>query len=195
MRITVYCASSQRAPQSYRDAAFELGALLARRGVQVVFGGGAIGSMGALADGVHAVGAHPIGVMPHFMRELEWAHPQVQTFEWTHTMADRKARLLAGTDALVALPGGCGTFEELMEAITLKRLGLYLNPIIIVNQDGFYDPLLALFERSVQDRFMDPRHLTMYSVVSSVDEVMDAIENAPAWSEENRHFSTQKDEA
>ncbi len=195
MRITVYCASSPRAPQHYRDAAFELGANLASNNVQVVFGGGAIGSMGALADGVHSVGGHPIGIMPHFMRDLEWAHPKVKTFEWTHNMADRKAKLLESTDALVALPGGCGTFEELMEAVTLKRLGIYLQPIIIVNQGGFYDPLIQLFETSVENRFMDPRHLTMYSVVESVDQVLEAVRNAPTWSEENRHFSTQKDEA
>ncbi len=95
----------------------------------------------------------------------------------------------------MALPGGCGTFEELMEAVTLKRLGIYLQPIIIVNHGGFYDPLIALFERSVEDCFMDPRHLTMYSVVDSVDQVLDAVSNAPAWSEDNRHLSTQKDEA
>ena len=192
MRICVYCASSAQAPKHYGEAAFELGHLLASQGVQVVFGGGGVGSMGRLADGVHAAGGEPIAVMPHFMRELEWAHKDVRTFVWTRDLAERKAKLLENADAVVALPGGCGTFEELLEAITLKRLGIYLNPIVVVNHTGFYDPLMALFERSVRDRFMDRRHLRMFSVVSSVGEVLDAIRQAPPWSEDARQFATAR---
>jgi uncharacterized protein (TIGR00730 family) len=192
MRICVYCASSAKAPKHYGEAAFELGQLLASNGVQVVFGGGGIGSMGRLADGVHAAGGEPIAVMPHFMRELEWAHKEVRTFVWTNDLAQRKAKLIENADAVVALPGGCGTFEELLEVITLKRLGIYLNPIIVVNHTGFYDPLIALFERSVQERFMDRRHLTMFSVVTSVSEVLDAIRQAPPWSHDARQFATAR---
>ena len=192
MRICVYCASSAQAPKHYGEAAFELGQLLASNGVQVVFGGGGIGSMGRLADGVHAAGGEPIAVMPHFMRELEWAHKEVRTFVWTGDLAQRKAKLIENADAVVALPGGCGTFEELLEVITLKRLGIYLNPIIVVNQAGFYDPLIALFERSVQERFMDRRHLAMFSVVTSVREVLDAIRQAPPWSQDARQFGTAR---
>ena len=189
MRICIYCASSAQAPARFGDTAYELGRLLAAHGVTVVYGGGGTGSMGRLADGVHAEKGNIIGVMPHFMKKLEWAHREVQTILWTNDMAERKAKMLENTDAVVALPGGCGTFEELLEAITLKRLGIYFKPIVIVNQEKFYDPLIALFERSVQERFMDERHLTMFSVVQNVSGVMEAIRTAHPWGPEARQFA------
>lgn len=181
MKICVFCASSPRAPEQYGQAAFELGQIFARASVTTIFGGGGVGSMGRLADGVHASGGEIIGVMPHFMRELEWAHKQVSTFHWTQDMAERKALLREGVDAIVALPGGCGTFEELLEVITLKRLGLFPVPIIILNQEHFYDPLIALFEHSIKLRFMDERHIGLFTVVATVDEVLPAIQATPPW--------------
>lgn len=192
MRICVYCASSAQAPAAYGEAAFALGHLLAVDGHTVVFGGGATGSMGKLADGATAAGGDIEGIMPDFMKALEWAHPKVERFSWTRDMAERKALLLQGSDAVVALPGGCGTFEELLEAITLKRLGLYTNPIVIVNQAGYYDPLLAQFQRSVDEAFLRPDHLTLFSVVATVDAVLDAIAAAPAWSEQARDHALQR---
>ena len=181
MKICVFCASSPRAPEQYGQAAFELGQTFGRAGVTTIFGGGGVGSMGRLADGVHDVGGHIIGVMPHFMRELEWAHRQVSTFHWTQDMAERKAMLREGVDAIVALPGGCGTFEEVLEVITLKRLGLFPAPIILVNQEQFYEPLIALFEQSIRLRFMDDKHIGLFTVVSSVHEVLDAVRDTPQW--------------
>lgn len=186
MRICVYCASSAQAPTAYGEAAFALGQLLAVAGHTIVFGGGATGSMGQLADGAAAAGGDIEGIMPGFMKALEWAHPKVERFSWTRDMAERKALLLQGSDAVVALPGGCGTFEELLEAITLKRLGLYANPIVIVNQAGYYDPLLTQFRRSVDEAFMRAEHLTMFSVVDDVAGVLDAIAAAPVWNEQAR---------
>ena len=181
MRICVYCASSSQAPAEYGEAAFALGHLLSSAWHTVVFGGGATGSMGRLADGAAAAGGDIEGIMPDFMQALEWAHPKVERFSWTHDMAERKALLLQGSDAAVALPGGCGTFEELLEAITLKRLGLYLQPIVIVNQCGYYDPLLAQLQRSVDEAFMRETHLRIFTVVDDVAAVLDAIANAPDW--------------
>lgn len=178
MRICVYCASSSRAPAEYGDAAEAFGRLLAEAGHTVVFGGGATGSMGRLADGAHAAGGDTVGVMPDFMQALELAHPKVARFTWTRDMAERKALLLKDSDAVVALPGGCGTFEELLEAITLKRLGLHSNPIVVVNQRGYYDPLLAQFERAIDDDFMQPVHRALFAVVADVREVLDAITEA-----------------
>jgi uncharacterized protein (TIGR00730 family) len=189
MTITIYCASSEMAPSAYGAAAFRLGELCAQEGVTVVFGGGGIGSMGRLADGVLAAGGRIRGVMPRFMRELEWAHPGVRDLDWTEDMASRKHAMLANADALVALPGGCGTFEELLEAVTLKRLGVFTRPIVIVNQEGFYDPLIALFDRAIADRFMDARHRAMWTVVPTVDEVFAAIEQAPRWDASARSFA------
>lgn len=180
MRICVYCASSSRAPAEYGDAAETFGRLLAEAGHTVVFGGGATGSMGRLADGAHAAGGDTVGIMPDFMQALELAHPKVARFTWTRDMAERKALLLKDSDAVVALPGGCGTFEELLEAITLKRLGLHSNPIVVVNQRGYYDPLLAQFERAIDDDFMQPAHRALFMTVADVREVLGAITDACA---------------
>ena len=192
MRICVYCASSARPPREYRETAFALGVLLARSNITVVYGGGGFGSMGRLADGVLSCGGKLVGIMPEFMQPMEWKHPGVTDFRWTSTMAERKAALIENTDAVVALPGGCGTFEELAEVMTLKRLAFYLKPIIIVNQNDFYDPLIDLFERSVRDRFMDERHLQMFTVVSHIEDVLPAISSAPAWTQDARSFATSQ---
>lgn len=191
MRICVYCASSSQAPAHFGEAAFELGALLASQGRTIVYGGGGMGSMRRLADGALSAGGRVVGVMPRFMRDLEWSHPDVDEIHWTDDMAQRKRKLVELSDAVVALPGGCGTFEELLEVLTLKRLGLYVAPVVIVNQAGFYDPLVALFERSVAEQFMDERHLAMYRVVDAVEQVPDALRNAPPWSEDARSFATK----
>jgi uncharacterized protein (TIGR00730 family) len=179
MKICVFCASSAQAPAEYGAAAYELGQLFGRAGVTTLFGGGGVGSMGRLADGVHSVQGKIVGIMPHFMRELEWAHQQVDTFEWTTDMAERKALLRTGVDAIVALPGGCGTFEELMEVVTLKRLGLFAPPIIVVNQNGFYDALVSLFEHSIELKFMEPRHIKLFTLVPGVQQVLEAIRTTP----------------
>jgi len=192
MRICVYCASSAKAPKIYGEAAFALGELLAKANVTVVYGGGGIGSMGRLADGVLSQGGELIGIMPQFMKEMEWRHPCVTDFLWTSNMAERKAALITNTDAIIALPGGSGTFEELLEVITLKRLGMYLKPIIVINQARFYDPLIDFFERCVRDRFMDERHLQMFVVVTEVEHVLPAISSSPEWTEEARTFATNQ---
>ncbi len=188
-RVTVYCASSSQAPAAYGEAAYRLGGLLSRAGYTVVYGGGGSGSMGRLADGALDAGGHVVGIMPHFMRELEWAHPRVTEFVWTKDMAERKQRMLSVASAVVALPGGSGTFEELLEAITLKRLGSYLGPIVLLNQDRFYEPLQSMFARCVDERFMDVRHLDMWRMVDEVEAVVPAIEASPRWSAESRAFA------
>jgi uncharacterized protein (TIGR00730 family) len=181
MKLCVYCASSALAPPHFGDAAYELGRILAKKGITIVYGGGGKGSMGSLADGALSENGEIIGVIPRFMMEREWAHPAVRTMHLTETMAERKMKMVELADGVVALPGGSGTFEELLEVITLKRLGKFLHPVVIVNQDGFYDPLVALFNRSVRERFMDARHLSMFSVVPAVDHVLEAIDRAPGW--------------
>src|SRR5215467_5069169 len=138
MRICVYAASSQHSDAVFRNTAHRLGHLLATAGCSVVYGGGSAGSMGAIADGALAAGGEVIGVLPRFMADLEWGHPGLTRLELVEDMRERKHKLLTDSDAVVALPGGCGTLEELFEAITLKRLGLYFNPIVLVNTKNFY---------------------------------------------------------
>ncbi len=187
--VCVYCASSQSAHPEYRDAAFRLGEALAGRGITVVYGGGARGSMGALADGALAKGGRVVGVLPRFMADLEWGHPGLTELKLVEDMRTRKHLMLAGAHAAVALPGGCGTFEELLEAITLKRLGLFLGPIVLVNTRGYFQPLVEMLSRAVEERFMDERHALMWQIVAQPEEVPDAIERAPAWAAEFRSFA------
>lgn len=178
--VCVYCASSRQAHPAFRDSARRLGELLAAQGRAIVYGGGAVGSMGALADGALAKGGRVIGVLPRFMEQLEWAHAGVER-RVVADMHERKRTMLELAQAVVALPGGCGTFEELLEAMAWKRLGLWNGPIVIVNERGFYDPLRSLLERAVGERFMDERHAAMWTVAESVEAVPDAIRDAPFW--------------
>jgi len=187
--VTVYCASSRRAHPAFREAAHRLGELLAEAGVTVVCGGGAVGSMGALADGALARGGRVEGVLPRFMFDLEWGHPRLSDLHVVNDLHERKRLMLDRSDAVVALPGGCGTFEELFEAITWKRLGLYLKPIVLVNVRGFFDPAVALLERAIGEQFMDERHRAMWSVVEEPEAVLPTIRSAPPWDEGARRFA------
>jgi uncharacterized protein (TIGR00730 family) len=187
--VCVYCASSRIAHADYRAAAHRLGEVLAESGVGIIYGGGANGSMGALADGALSCGGRVIGILPRFMADLEWGHKGLTELQLVEDLRTRKHLMLTLSQAAIALPGGSGTLEELLEAITLKRLGLYLNPIVLVNTRNFYAPLLALLTRAVEERFMDVRHLQMWQVVDTPDEVPAALANAPAWSAQARSFA------
>src|SRR2546430_13791168 len=180
-RVCVYCASSRQSDAAYFEAAASRGRSLAECGVTIVYGGGAVGSMGALADAALAAGGKVVGVLPRFMYDLEWGHPRLTELRLVGDLHERKRLMIEEVDAIVALPGGSGTLEELMEAITWKRLGLHGHPIVLVNVGGFFDPLLALLERCIAERFMDPRHPAMWTGVGSADEGVDAIRNATPW--------------
>lgn len=188
--VCVYCASSRIAHPEYREAAFRLGETLAGRGMTVIYGGGGKGSMGALADGALSKGGRVVGILPRFMADLEWGHRGLSELKLVEDMRTRKHLMLTGAQAAIALPGGCGTLEELLEAITLKRLGLFLGPIVLVNTRGFFQPLLELLSRAVTEHFMDDRHPLMWQVVALPEEVPEALRRAPAWSAEFRTFGT-----
>jgi len=189
MRICVYAASSQQTDAIYRDAAFALGRQLAGAGCSVVYGGGSAGSMGAIANGALAVGGEVIGILPRFMADLEWGHPGLTKLELVEDMRERKHKLLTGSDAVVALPGGCGTLEELFEAMTLKRLGLYLNPIVLLNTKSFYAPLQTFMQQVIGERFMNAEHAAMWSLVDTPDEVLPRIRATPKWREDAREYA------
>jgi uncharacterized protein (TIGR00730 family) len=187
--VCVYCASSRTAHADYRLAARRLGEVLASAGITIVYGGGAAGSMGALADGALGAGGRVIGILPRFMADLEWGHPGLSDLQLVEDLRTRKHLMLTMSQAAIALPGGSGTLEELLEAITLKRLGLYLNPIVLINTRGFFDPLLEVLRRAVAEHFMDTRHLSMWQVVATPDEIPQALASAPGWSAEARSFA------
>ncbi len=187
--VCVYCASSRSAHPKYREAAHRLGATLAEQGFDIVYGGGAAGSMGALADGALGKGGRVVGVLPRFMAELEWGHKGLTELELVEDMRTRKHLMLARSQAAVALPGGSGTLEELLETISLKRLGLYLNPIVLVNTRAFFDPLIELLSRAIEERFMDERHSSMWQVVAEPEQVPQALDAAPVWTAAARSFA------
>ncbi len=180
--VCVYCASSTQADLEYLDAAARLGRTLAGNAIAVVYGGGGVGSMGRLADGALSEGGTVIGIIPRFMKELEWYHRGISELRLVEDLHERKRRLIEGADAVVALPGGSGTLDELLEAISLKRLGSFLGPIVLVNTRGFFDPCLELLDRCIAERFMDVRHRAMWQVVQEPEEVMSAFRAAPIWS-------------
>lgn len=189
MRVCVYCASSAQCDPVYKDAARALGRTLAEAGCTVVYGGGATGLMGALADGALAAGGDVIGIIPRFMVEVEWQHPGVGDLQIVEDMRERKHRLLTGSDAVIAMPGGSGTLEELFEALTLKRLALYFNPIVLLNTNGFYEPLQRFMEQTVEHRFMNREHLRMWSLVDRVEDVLPTIRATPRWGEDARSYA------
>jgi uncharacterized protein (TIGR00730 family) len=189
MRICVYCASSAKIASVYFEATRKLGRILAENKIEVIFGGGATGLMGILADTILESGGKIKGIMPHFMNDVEWAHKQVTDFEFTETMHERKALFLKNIDGLIALPGGSGTLEELLEAITLKRLGLFVKPIVILNTKNYYEPLRQMLERAVEENFMHPKHLGMWDFVDRPEDVLPALRNQAAWDEHAIHFA------
>jgi uncharacterized protein (TIGR00730 family) len=188
-RVCVYCASSRTCHADFHAEAYRVGRILAENSFTIVYGGGAVGSMGALADGALSVGGQIIGVLPRFMAELEWGHTQLSELRIVEDMRARKHAMLTDSVAVIALPGGSGTLEELMEALTLKRLGIYLNPILLVNTHGFFDPLVELLDHCIRESFMDPRHRAMWQVVPSATELLKALRTAPKWSAEARAFA------
>lgn len=188
-RICVYCASSSRCDPSYREAAFEVGQRLGGEDITVVYGGGSLGSMGALADGTLSVSGRVVGIIPNFMKELEWAHEGLSDLQVVEDMRTRKHQMLEGADAVIALPGGSGTFEELFEAISLKRLGIFLGPIVLLNTRDFFRPFQRLMDHCIEEGMMDTRHARMWSTVDEPSGVLEAIRQAPEWHKEAREFS------
>ncbi|HEY8427127.1 MAG TPA: TIGR00730 family Rossman fold protein [Sandaracinaceae bacterium] len=187
--ICVYCASSQRCAPVYHAAARRVGEILADEGYSIVYGGGRAGSMGALADGALSRGGTVIGILPKFMMELEWGHPKLTELRIVEDMRVRKHSMLSQSCGLVTLPGGTGTFEELFEALSLKRLGLYTHPIVLLNTNNYFDALIALLEKAVAEHFLDERHLAMWQVVNEPEEIPKALHTAPPWSERAREFA------
>ena len=188
--IAVYCASSNKVRASFVAAAERLGELMATKGKRLVYGDGGIGLMAAVARGALNAGGEVVGVIPQFMVDQGWNNPNSTKTIVTQTMHERKSTICEISDAMVALPGGIGTFEELLECLTWKQLGLHHNPVVILNTDGYYDKLLACIDQMVEEQMMRPIHKDMYVVVSEPEEVLPAIENAPAWDPSTRRLAS-----
>ena len=188
-RVCVFCASSRRCDPAYTESARLTGRLLAAAGKTVIYGGGSTGLMGALADGALEAGGRVEGVLPRFMDDLELGHRGVSAMHLVECMQTRLQKMLDHSHAFVALPGGCGTLEELFFVLTRKRLGLHTGPVIVVNVNGYFEPCLEMLERCVTERFMDERHGRMWTVVPRPDDVLGALESAPAWGKTDSAFA------
>ena len=180
-RVSVFCASSDKVDKIYFDAARKLGMALAKHGIAANFGGGALGLMGALADSLMEAGGSIRGIIPQFMVDQGWNHPLVKDMLIVKDMHERKKRPNESIDAFIALPGGVGTLEELLEMMTHKQLGQVLAPIIIINTNQFFDPFLEMLSKMVEEQFMRKIHQDIWQVIKDPEEVVKAIEHAPTW--------------
>ncbi|TAJ15137.1 TIGR00730 family Rossman fold protein [Marinilabiliaceae bacterium JC017] len=183
-RVCVYCASSTKIDNKYYEAASKLAKSLVDADYAINYGGGAVGLMGVVADTVLEHEGNITGIIPHFMVEVEWEHKGVEKMVHVNTMAERKMKLIQDVDAVIALPGGSGTLEELTEVLSMKKLGLFTKPVILLNVDGFYNPLVELFNKMIDQNFMRPDHRQLWTIVESPEEIVEAIRTAPAWGED-----------
>lgn len=180
-RVSVFCASSNKVDNIYFDAARKLGLALTEHGISANYGGGEVGLMGALADTMMEAGGSIRGIIPQFMVDQGWNHPLVKDMLIVRDMHDRKKKLTENIDAFVALPGGVGTLEELLEMITHKQLGQVLAPIIIINTNQFFNPFLDMLRKMVEEKFMREIHQDIWKVIEDPMDVVKAIEQSPVW--------------
>lgn len=189
--LCVYCSSSDRLDPKYAAAATAFGSELVARGWGLVYGGGKTGLMGAIARSVKASGGMVVGVIPEFMKAKELAYDEADEIVTVVTMRERKLLMETRADAFVALPGGFGTLEEIMEILTLRQLDVVRKPCVFFNQDGFYDPLLALFQRMLEDRFFKPSNMEVFRVATSVPEIFAKIDECAGVRAESKWFETR----
>ena len=174
--IAVYCGAMFGNHLKYRNQARRMGEHLAHAGIKLIFGGGGVGLMGALADGCVNAGGEAVGVIPEFLRRVEVAANGLVTIEPVKTMHERKQRMAELADAFVMLPGGLGTLDEALEIITWRQLGVHDKPIVIVDQEGYWAPLLHLIEHTIRSGFTHPSGRELYTVVDSVDEAIPTLQ-------------------
>lgn len=178
-RIAVFCGSSTGADPRFMHAAHRLGHDLASRGIGVVYGGASVGCMGAVAEGALEAGGEVIGVLTRGLAAREIAHPGLTTLELVDTMHERKARMAALSDAVIALPGGYGTFDELFEALTWSQLGIDRKPIGVLDADGFWAPLLACLDAAQRDGFVRAENRALLTAGSSLPSLLTAFAAIP----------------
>lgn len=179
--VVVYCASSSQVNRCYFEAAERLGELLAAKDIICINGAGKQGLMGALNDSVMRHGGTVKGIIPQFMVDAGWCHEQLSETIITQTIHERKEQMARAADAVVALPGGVGTLEELAEIITWKQLGLYGNPVIILNINNYYKPLLSFLEKMIEENFLNTTEQNRWIVASTPEEVITLLANSFHW--------------
>ena len=177
INIAVYCGASPGNNENFAFAAMQLASWITQNGHTLVYGGGRAGLMGIIADEVLHQGGEVIGVIPVFLADRERSHPNIQQLEVVESMTDRKNRMIELADVFIALPGGPGTLEEIAEVISWARIAQHEKPCILMNVDGYYDPLQALFEQMVKCEFLEKDDLKIMMFTDSIQELEQYIEN------------------
>ena len=180
-QVTIYCASSNKIPQEYFTQAEEMTRILVEAGYGIRYGGGEIGLMGVVANTALKHNGHVTGIIPHFMSEREWEHKGVSDMIRVDTMHQRKELLIKDSCAVIALAGGTGTLDELFDVLSLKKLGQYPHPVILLNTNDFYRPLIELAERMADEKFIRNVHLKLWTVISSPKDIIKAVEGSESW--------------
>ncbi|MDR0798186.1 MAG: TIGR00730 family Rossman fold protein [Dysgonamonadaceae bacterium] len=187
--VTVYASSSSQIAPVYFEAARTLGKLFAEKKIICINGGGNKGLMGAVSDAVLEYGGEVVGIIPQFMLEQGWGHERLTEQIITSGMHERKQLLAEKADACIALPGGIGTLDELMEIITWKQLGLYVKPIAILNTNDYYSNLLEMLARAQHEKFMHEKHTSMWTVAHTPEEAIRKIKKNRVWEEHPLEFA------
>ena len=177
--ICIYCGSSNDAPASHMATARAVGAEVAARGIHMVFGGGRVGLMGATADAAMAAGGTVTGVIPQHLHDIEIGHTDLTELLVVDNMHTRKREMFERSDAFVVLPGGLGSLEEFFEVVTWRQIGIHDKPILILNPDGYWDPLLGLIEHVIDTQYAHPSARALFVTVSEVADILPALGAAP----------------
>jgi uncharacterized protein (TIGR00730 family) len=177
-RVCVYCGSSDRVAEPLRDCARRTGRLLAESGMELIYGGGHIGLMGLTADAALAAGGHVVGIIPDFLHGREIAHTRVSELIVVPSMHERKQRMFERADAFAILPGGLGTLDETFECMTWKQLGLHDKPIVVVDVEGYWKPLLALIDHAIASGFAPARMRNAIEVVEGPEALIAVLKSA-----------------
>jgi uncharacterized protein (TIGR00730 family) len=191
-QICIFCSSSDKIDQAHFDAAEKIAIELTNAGYTIVCGGGSHGLMGTITHTAIQNGGYVVGIMPDFMRKVEWDSKELSELIIVDDMRERKKRMIENVDAVVALAGGCGTLEELAEVITLKRLGKFTKPIVILNTNGFYNHLRELLNKMIDENFMNKQSLDIWNFIDAPEQILEAIENAVAWDSNAINFAVIK---
>jgi hypothetical protein len=178
--LCVYCGASARVAEAHRRAAAALGRLLAEAGVRIVFGGGRVGLMGVLADAALEAGGEVVGVIPRHLIRLEVGHARTTELIEVDTMHERKQRMADLADGFAVLPGGLGTLDETFEIVTWKQLRLHDKPVVLVDVEGYWQPLVRMIEHMIAEGFVQPAHRRLFGVVERVEDVLPTLEAMPA---------------
>jgi hypothetical protein len=176
MRWCVFCGASPGNEPRFAAYAASVGAAVAEAGMELVYGGGRTGLMGAVADGALAAGGSVIGIIPQQLEDREVAHRGINDLRIVGSMHERKALMAELSDGFIALPGGFGTFEEFCEAVTWVQLGIHRKPCVLANLDGYYDPLVAQFDHGRTSGFISPENRAIVRVVDTLDALLDVIQ-------------------